>query len=275
MDKYAVLMSVYKNDNREHFKISVESVLNQTIGAENIHLYLGIDGAIPDEIQKYIDQNKAAFYKIITNSNNEGLPIILNKLIDCLDNEKYVFRMDSDDICIHDRFEKQIKYMNHHLDVMVLGGAIEEFDTNGNTICKRTYPSNLAEAKRYIAKASPFAHPTVCFRRTFFNKGIRYPEKNRVSEDVALWYEVIANDIQISNLSDVLLRLRVTPDFYKRRSYKKAFGEFGVYTDGIIRLYSLNWRLVFPVLRLITRVMPPVIVKCIYSGKFRRFLNNA
>ena len=66
----------------------------------------------------------------------------------------------------------------------------------------------------------------------------------------------------------------VTKDFYKRRSYKKAFGEFGIYWDGIKKLYGYNYRLIYPMMRLVTRLMPPFIVKVIYSEKFRKILNK-
>ena len=41
-----VLMSVYKNDNPEHLKLSIDSILNQTY--QDFWLLVGIDGAVSE-----------------------------------------------------------------------------------------------------------------------------------------------------------------------------------------------------------------------------------
>jgi len=271
--KIAFIITVYKNDKLDYFKEVINSIANQDYGFENINIYLGIDGELPTNIENYFENSKQ-FYKIIKNENNKGLAFTLNRLIDILEDEEYIFRMDSDDICTLDRVSKQVDFMQKYKNISILGGSIEEFGTDGIVKMTRTYPKNTDEAKKFIAKASIFAHPAVCFRKSFFDQGFRYSEQYRFSQDLALWYDALANRIEVSNLDDVVLKLRVTKDFYKRRSYKKAFGEFGIYWDGINRLYGFNYRLIYPVARLITRLMPPFIVKVIYSEKFRRILNK-
>jgi hypothetical protein len=272
--KVAFIITVYKNDKLEYFKEAIESIINQDYGFENINIYLGIDGKLPDEIEKFIEDNKTIFYKIIKNQENKGLAYTLNRLIDNLENEEYIFRMDSDDICKLDRVSKQVNFMEKNKSIEILGGAIEEIDEDGNIKMIRTYPKSTKEAKEYITKASIFAHPAVCFRKSFFEKEFKYSEKYRFNQDLALWYEALLNSIEISNLNDVILKLRTSNDFYKRRSYKRAFGEFKIYWNGILKLYGYNYRLVYPVLRLITRLMPPFMVKVMYNKKFREILNK-
>jgi len=273
-NKVAFIITVYKNDKLEYFKEAIESIVSQDYEFENINIYLGIDGELPDNIKKYIKENKKVFYKIIKNQKNKGLAYTLNRLIYNLKEEEYIFRMDSDDICKLDRVTKQVDFMEKNKEIEILGGVIEEIDENGNVKMIRTYPKSIDEAKKYIIKASIFAHPTVCFRKSFFNKGFRYNEKYRFNQDLALWYEALVNNIKITNLSNIVLSLRVSNDFYKRRSYKRAFGEFRIYWEGIIKLYGYNYRLIYPILRLIIRLMPPFIVKIIYNKKFRKILNK-
>jgi hypothetical protein len=273
MHKTAFIITVYKNDKLDYFKEAIESIVNQNYGFDSINIYLGIDGELPSEIQNYIENSKY-FYKIIQNEQNKGLAFTLNRLIDILEDEEYIFRMDSDDICKLDRVSKQVDFMEFNKNISIVGGAIEEFGIDGTVKMIRTYPKNTDEVKKFIAKASIFAHPAVCFRKSFFEKGFKYSEQYRFSQDLALWYEALANGFEVSNVDDVVLKLRITKDFYKRRSYKKAFGEFGIYWDGIKKLYGYNYRLIYPMMRLVTRLMPPFIIKVIYSEKFRKILNT-
>jgi hypothetical protein len=273
MIKTAFIITVYKNDKLDYFKEAVESISNQDYGFDNLNIYLGIDGILTNDVQDYIDNSKL-FYKIVKNENNRGLAFTLNRLIDILEDEKYIFRMDSDDICKLNRVSKQVSFMEDNNDISILGGSIEEFGTGGAVKMTRTYPKNTDEAKKFIPKASIFAHPAVCFRKSFFDKGFRYSEQYRFSQDLALWYEALANGFEVSNIEDVVLQLRITKDFYKRRSYKKAFGEFGIYYNGIKKLYGYNWRVIYPIARLLTRLMPVGIVKIIYSERCRKVLNK-
>ena len=273
--KVAFIITVYKNDKLEYFKEAINSIISQDYGFENINIYLGIDGKIPNDIENYIKENKKLFYKIIKNKKNEGLAYTLNKLIDNLENEEYIFRMDSDDICKLDRVSKQVNFLEINKNIEILGGAIEEFDSKGNILITRKYPRNNKEAINYIYKASIFAHMAVCFRKSFFAKGFRYNENYRYNQDLALWFEVLANNIKISNLDDVLVKVRVSNDFYRRRNYKRAFTEFKIYWNGIIELYNgYNYRLIWPILRLTIRLFPASIVKIIYTSNLRKVLNR-
>jgi hypothetical protein len=274
MIKISFIITVYKNDKLEFFKEAIESIVNQDYGFNNINIYLGIDGELPDNTQNYINENRNLFYEIIQNEKNSGLAFTLNRLINILEDEEYIFRMDADDICKFDRVSKQIAFMEANQNVSIVGGAIEEFSGDGIVNMIRTYPKNMDEAKKFIPKASIFAHPTVCFRKSFFDNGYRYSQEYRYSQDLALWYEVLANDIEVSNIDDVILSFRTSNEFYKRRGYKKAFGEFGIYWNGIKKLYGYNWRVIYPIARLVTRLMPPFIVKIIYNKRFRKILNK-
>ncbi len=186
MKKIAFIITVYKNDKLEFFKQAVESILKQDCGFENINIYLGIDGELLDETANYIESNKEQFYHIVQNESNKGLAFTLNRLIEILEDEEFVFRMDSDDICKNDRVSKQVAFMEQHKNISIIGGAIEEFGEDGVVKMTRTYPKTTKEAKQFIAKASIFAHPAVCFRKTFFEKGFKYSEQYRFSQDLAL-----------------------------------------------------------------------------------------
>lgn len=273
-EKVAFLITVYKEDKIDFFKQAVESIVDQDYGFEFINIYLGIDGKLSNEVKGYIHSNDRLFYKIIKNRRNEGLGPTLNKLIEALCDERFVFRMDSDDISKPNRVSKQVRFMIENPGIEIIGGAIEEIDEKYTVKMIRTYPKTTKAAKDFISKASIFAHPTVCFNRSVFSKGFRYNQKLRFNQDIALWYDILYHKIQISNLDDVVLSLRVTSDFYRRRSYKRALSEFAVYCRGIKLLYGSSWRYIFPVIRLVSRLMPVFIIETLYSERIRRILNK-
>ena len=123
----AVLLSVYKNDRLGWFREALDSILCQTYGREYIHIYLGIDGPNEVEIRDYIKDNKKLFFKVIESEEKIGKPRIINRLIECLDEEEFVFKMDADDISFRERFEKQVLFLREHPEVDLAGSAVVDF----------------------------------------------------------------------------------------------------------------------------------------------------
>ena len=84
--------------------------------------------------------------------------------------------MDSDDICERNRFADQIKYFNSFYDLV--GGQIVEFNENifDSKNIKRRVPINEEEIKKFSKLRNPFNHPTVMFRKEFFNDVGKYKE---------------------------------------------------------------------------------------------------
>ena len=203
----------------------------------------------------------------LTKSLNRGLTVARGDLI---------ARMDSDDISDELRFERQVKYLEKHPDVDIIGGSLREFNDTESELRIRHYPLTHEEAVKYICKASPLAHPTVMMRRRMFDRGLRYNEKYRMSQDIALWYDAILAGFKIGNLSEVTLNFRSQGDVFKRRSRAKAWNEFKIYMNGIYRmkgLMTLKYR--YPIARLCFRLMPPSVVKYIYGSQMRSKLLEA
>lgn len=218
-----VLMSVYKNDNPEHFHLSVESILKQTY--QDFLLLIGVDGDIPDNLAEAIhayDGN--AKVKIFWFKENRGLTAVLNNLLD--EGKKlrptYYARMDADDISYTDRFEKQVRYMNENPELDVIGGAIEEMEYDGTLNGKVIqYPLTHQECFDFFATRNPLAHPAVMFRASFFDKVTSYNANYKKNQDTELWYRAFKAGCKFGNLKDVVLTFRVSKDMYKRRGGTK------------------------------------------------------
>ena len=272
----SVLMSIYHKEIPDFFNQAMESIwTHQTLKPTEIVLVE--DGVLNDELYITIEnwQNKlGSVLKRIPLAENGGLAKALNiGLNHCTNN--YIARMDSDDIAVPDRFQLQYDFLQNSPNTDLVGGSIQEFKKDPkNALNIRNYPKNTVDAKKYIIRASPFAHPTVMFRKKIFDNGYRYSEKYKTSQDIDLWFRLLKEGYRIANLPNVLLYFRISEDFFQRRSWSKAFKEFSIYWKGILKLHGLTWKLTFPLLRLILRLAPRFLAQLAYNGHFRKSLNK-
>lgn len=267
----SVLMSVYKSEEPAYLNRALQSVwTDQTV--KPLEIVLVEDGPLTENLCAVIDHWKEELGEklvLLKNKVNLGLTKSLNKGLNVAAGD-LIARMDSDDISDAHRFERQEKYFEDHHDVDIVGGSLREFNDTCSELRVRHYPLTHEEAVRYIAKACPLAHPTVMMRKRMFNAGLRYNEKYRMSQDIALWFDAIMAGYKIGNLTEVTINFRSQGDVFKRRSRAKAWNEFKIYMRGIYRmngLMTLKYR--YPLARLCFRLMPPVVVKKVYGSSMR------
>jgi glycosyltransferase involved in cell wall biosynthesis len=219
MKKIAVLLPVYKNDSIDFLKKSVGSILEQTI--RDFHIYIGVDGPVGpnlDECLKTFDQE--INITVVRFEVNRGLACVLNDLLDICFKEgyEYIARMDADDISLPDRLEKQLRFLQEHPEIDVVGGAIEEIDEKGNLRGKKVqYPLTNEDCRRFFRYRDPLAHPAVMFRNSFFKKAKGYRSEYRKNQDTMLWFDGFMNGCIFANLPETVLYFRITDDFYKSR----------------------------------------------------------
>lgn len=225
MQKLVVIESVYKNDKSAYLRLSLDSIFAQSF--QNFKLLLYIDGPVPEGIWRVIRSYKDERLKVIDNPVNKGLATALNILLSRCKEYSFIARMDADDIALPDRFEKQIAYLEAHPEVDMVGGAINEIDENGNDRGKTTrYPCESDLCRAFFAKRNPVAHPTVMFRRSFFEKaGWEYPTDYVRNEDTRLWHEGYKNGCVIANIPDVVLNFRMTDSMFKQRRNGRNFAK--------------------------------------------------
>lgn len=223
MNKYSVLMSVYKNDNPYYLKLALESIYeNQTRKPDEIVVVF--DGKLNDKLYEVLENFKKGKEKIvkyypqkINRGLGEALRIGAKK---CTGN--YIFRMDSDDISKNDRFEKQIKFVEENPDIDVVGGIIEEFNESidETNLRKRICPSKHEDIVEMGKKRNPMNHVTVCIKRKTLEKVGGYKSLLYL-EDYYLWLRMIVSDCNLANIDDTLVYVRVGNGFETRRGNKE------------------------------------------------------
>lgn len=220
-NKIAVILPVYKNDRVKDLSLSIESILCQTY--RNLHLYIGVDGSVGDDLHKSLELlEQQTMVSIEWFPENRGLACVLNDLLDIcfIEGYEYIARMDADDISMTDRFEKQMAYLEKHPEIDVVGGAINEIDENGNSRNKTiVYPEGPEECRAFFSKRNPHAHPAVLFRKSFFSKlnGKKYRPEYRQNQDTMLWFDGMMAGTQHANIPDVVLKFRMTNAMFKKR----------------------------------------------------------
>ncbi|SSR33380.1 glycosyltransferase [Acinetobacter baumannii] len=129
----------------------------------------------------------------------------------------WVFRMDTDDICTSDRFEKQLAFIKQNPDVVLFSSQVMEFNkdiTDADVI--KSVPLTHDEIKKFAQKRCPFNHMTVVYKRDVILSLGGY-QHHLFMEDYNLWLRVIGNNYKVANLPDVLLYARVGNGMHARR----------------------------------------------------------
>ncbi len=218
----AVIISVYKDDTRPIVEETFDSLFTQSTQAFDI--FVQGDGPLDDDVESYLDTlyKEKKIKSLHKRSENRGLAYSLNEMIERVLTLEYdyIFRMDADDICVHNRILHQCDYLNKHPEIDVLGGWIEEFNTDTNERQIVHYPQQHADILKHMLKRNPMAHVTVAFRTDFFRRFGQYNPESK-NEDFRLWVDAFSKGAKFHNLQETLVEVRTNNAFYTRRKNKQ------------------------------------------------------
>lgn len=221
MEKFSVLMSVYHKENPKFFDLALESNLVTATLTPN-EFVLVCDGELTPELESVVVKYQNLFPDIfkVYRKENGGLGKALNfGLPKC--SYPLVARSDSDDICITDRFEKQVRYFEEHPEVGIISSYIDEFEEDYNKPTHlKTLPLTYDELYQMAKFRNPLNHMSVMMRRDDIIKIGSYRHIPYI-EDYELWVRAMINGIKIANVGEVLVHARVGNGMIQRRGNKK------------------------------------------------------
>lgn len=223
MQEFSVLMSVYKNDVAENVKTAVKSIVEQT--ARPSQVVIVVDGPVPnDTLQALNDLQKeyVDLIEIYPLEQNVGLG---NALKEGMKYCKYelVARMDSDDIAVDSRFEKQLAMFENDDELSIVGSDIAEFiGDESNVVSVRDVPQEHNEICEYLKKRCPFNHMTVMFKKSQVEKAGGYLHWF-YNEDSYLWVRMYLAGCKFANIKENLVYARINEDTFYRRGGKKYY----------------------------------------------------
>lgn len=268
MNNFSVLMSIYNKECPHRLKESLDSIVNQSVLPNEIVIVK--DGPLNENLEQVLNlfqNHNRTLFKIVSLDKNYGLGYALSKGLENCSND-IVARMDSDDICALNRFERQLQVMVEG-DFDIIGTNIQEFDKFPGD--QRTY-RRLPEIEKDIVSFSrfrnPFNHPTVMFRKKIAIDAGNYSANYMFFEDWHLFVRMIRNGSKVYNIQEILLFFRVSDrlDVIKRRSgfkylcYEYKFSKFLLFSKHI---NIIQW-FFYLITKLPMRLLPPSLLKWVY-----------
>jgi len=266
IDKISVVMSVYKNDKVSFFKEAVESLLQQTYLPSEIIIV--VDGYVNTKIDDILHQLASNnLIKIIRLPENKGLANALNVGVK---SAKYdlIARMDADDICFPDRFEKQINFLIKE-NLHFVGGQMIEFGKDiSDIISERKVPFKHEDIIKFMKYRAPFSHPTILFKKEVFDNLNGY-DINIFPEDYDFFVRVYLNGFKMGNVKENVLWFRLGENLSEalRRRWGKAYAknEYKLYKKYLrLGFYSRLDFLKAVMFKIPLRILPFPIFKFIY-----------
>jgi len=265
--KFSVLMSIYYKEKAEYFNRAMESIWNEQTVKPN-EIVLVQDGSLTDELYESINKWQEALedvLQIVPLEKNVGLGDALNIGLDKC-NYEFVARMDTDDISLNNRFEKQLKILKNS-DIDICSSWVSEFDDNEQTIVSyRKLPQNHNKIIKYAKNRCPINHPAVMYKKSsVFNAG-GY-QKMMWFEDYYLWIRMILQGSQFYNIQEPLVNMRAGYGQLERRSgFKYAISEFNLQKEFLNLKFITKLEFIRnTLLRFTIRLMPKMIIKLIYK----------
>lgn len=198
-----VVMPVYNAEL--YLEDSVLSILHQTY--QNFRL-LAVDDGSTDGSTDILRRLAAADGRIQhIRQENRGLVGALNAGLDHA-SAPLIARMDADDIAFADRFARQRDFLNAHPDVVAVGTAILEMDSDGDPLGTVSPPTEHKQIENGMMKLRMgLAHPSVMMRTAAVKAAGGYRSEFEWVEDIDLWLR-LAETGRLANVPDVLLCYR-------------------------------------------------------------------
>ena len=226
MAKLSVLMSIYIKEKPEYVEECFQSLLRQTVLADE--WVVVEDGPLTNEMYDLLDRyqkDNPGLIKRIPLKENKGLGMALRIGVPECKNE-LIARMDTDDICREDRFERQLLEFEKNPSLDICGSHITEFDgTVSNIISNRIVPLSHDAIVKYQKTRSAFNHMTVMYKKEAVMKAGNY-EHCPLMEDDMLWSKMILFGAVCSNIDDYLVYVRTGEAMINRRGGLAYFKKY-------------------------------------------------
>ncbi|GAB0057072.1 hypothetical protein SIID45300_01393 [Candidatus Magnetaquicoccaceae bacterium FCR-1] len=201
--RVTVLTSVY--NGAPHLDAAIESILAQTWRDFE---FLLIDDASTDASPMILAAwaGRDPRIRLVRNAENLGLTRSLNKGI-ALARGVWIARQDADDRSLPERLERQLRFLESHPEVGLLGSAAWILQENGQReSIPRGVPSRHLAIAWHLLFANPFFHASVMVRRELLLAN-PYDESVRHSQDFELWGRLVSKT-RAANLAEPLIELR-------------------------------------------------------------------
>ena len=200
----SVLMPVYNTER--YLAPAVESVLDQDFADFE---FLIVDDGSTDGSLAILRKFEATDPRIrLVSRPNTGYLVALNQMIDLARGE-FLARMDSDDLCLPERFGRQVDFLRAHPEVVAVGSRIRLIDPDGCPLMDMctTGDHDRIDLAHLRVEGGFINHPAAMIRANAMREVGGYRADFYPGEDVDLWLR-LAEIGRLTNLPEVLLEYR-------------------------------------------------------------------
>lgn len=255
--KVSILMGIY--NCAVTLPDAIGCILAQTV--TDWELILCDDGSSDDTyaVAESYRQRHPDKILLLKNETNMGLNYTLNRCLDVAEGE-FVARMDGDDLCSPQRFEKELQALEQHPEMAVVSTAMTYFDETG--IWGQSH-STAAPQRGDFLRGTPFCHAPCMIRRKAICAVGGYtddPKYLRV-EDYDLWVKIYAAGYRGMNLMEPLYQMRDDRNAFSRRKFKFRINEARVICKAVRLLKLPKYHYV--------RAMRPILVGLLPAGVYK------
>lgn len=223
MNKRALVSIVIPTYNSEKYLSDcLKSVYNQT--HKNTEVIIINDGS-SDGSEKVIKK----FYKkyknstiILNNNKASGSGEVASNGGIKLAKGKYVAIMDSDDMSLPNRIEKEVDFLEKNLDYFLVSSSAVVIDENNKKICNLDVGKNYLEILKKIYLTNSIINSSVMFRKSEIKDDfykIKYPFFN----DYYSWFHYLKNGKKIFTLKQRLVKYRINLTSSTRQNLKRNY----------------------------------------------------
>lgn len=203
--RVSVVMPVFNAET--YLAEAVESVLSQTLS--ELELVAVDDGSSDGSraiLERFVSADRRV--RLLVNEQNQGISGALNRGWRAA-RAPYIARLDADDVAPRDRLSQQVRFLDAHPSVAVVGGTLITIDSHGRRISTRRFPGSNRAIQAALLRYNCFSHPSVTMRRSALEAvgGYRFCR----IEDYDLWLR-IAERFALANLSEPMILHRLHLD---------------------------------------------------------------
>lgn len=235
--RISILMGIYNCAGT--LPEAIECILAQTV--TDWELIMCDDGSVDDTyaVAQGYQQKYPQKIVLLKNEKNMGLNHTLNRCLAAAKGE-LIARMDGDDLCSPERFEKELAALEENPQMAVVSTDMTYFDETGTWGRSHATPFPQKEQLLY---GTPFCHaPCMARRQAIVSVGgyTDDPKFLRV-EDYDLWVKLYAAGYQGMNLGEPLYQMRDDRDAFSRRRFRYRINEARVICKAVRLLKLPAW----------------------------------
>ena len=212
---------------------AIDSVLAQTFtDFELLVINDGSTDASGQVLASYTDPRVR-----VLSQPNRGLVATLNRGITEA-RGTWIARMDSDDICLPKRLERQTQYLARHPEIALLGGWVSTIDEAGDPLADVVpFPVTHEELWDSIGRRPwVMCHPAVLFRRDAALEMGLYDPAYKHAEDTEFFARLMTRH-RAENLPEVVLKYRL-----RQGAVSGAFKDHGLVNARLVRTIIDRWQ---------------------------------